>query len=183
MNRKLFAIKWINTSSIRITANEWGYIPWLITIVISIAVFTILINITDAFGFNINRVLGFILSILICPAAIFYIYYRYKTNGLREIADFMEDTESSERLITKAGKLGLYNWKNKKILLFAVYDSIEKQNDFYYTVKQGDKYGIFSKLSNNFIIPCGEYDGVMPFVDNAAAGNVTKKANVQDNTF
>ena len=108
-----------------------------------------------------------------------------KTKELRSIASDIEDTVSNIRFLTKTGKYGLYNWKKMNVLLQVVYDSIEKQDDFFYTVKKSGKYGIYSRHANALIVDC-EYDAVTPFVNNVATitkGNVTKKVDTQVNKY
>ena len=77
------------------------------------------------------------------------------------------------------------NWKKKKELLPVIYDSIERQNDCYFIVKQENKFGIYNGFGKILIVPC-EYDVVTPFVNNVATitkDNITQQVDTHGNIF
>jgi hypothetical protein len=181
------SIKWIETSLVK----TWSFVGWsFVMLLLFIGIFYptggLIAICTPASERDIPILIFFwiysIIFIIICCR----ICSKYKqTQKFRRIASAIENTDARDRLISKAGKLGLYDWRKKKVLLGIEYDSIKKQNDFYYVVNKGNKYGMFSRLSNSFIVPC-EYDSVSPFVNNVATiikGNITEQVDTQGNIF
>ncbi|MDR0982998.1 MAG: zinc ribbon domain-containing protein [Culturomica sp.] len=132
------------------------------------------------------------IGVSLCCIVIFYISMRdiirtiQGVKNLKKMASAVEDTKWRFRLITKAGKVGLYDWKEKKVLFPVEYDLIERQSpdSYYYTVKRNGKYGLYSLLIGT-IVPC-EWDAVTPFVNNVATltkNNTTKQVDTAGNIF
>lgn len=102
-------------------------------------------------------VFSFLLSLLCINGIKHYIrYFTYKKN-----ADYIEESFFAQKLkrIAKDKKLGLFDHRNKVVLLTPAYDSISKFDDFYILIEKGNKFGLYSIPLRKIIIPIG-FDGI-----------------------
>ena len=88
-------------------------------------------------------------------------YIRYFTYS--ENADYIEDSFFMQNLkrIAKDKKLGLFDNKNKVVLLNTSYDSISKFDDVHIQLEKSNKFGLYSIPLRRIIIPI-EFDGITP---------------------
>ena len=176
-------ISWKDTNLVKTKHSLGFYI--LIVLVIILLIYSLYDEVNTSKPADLSEITFALSIILLIPIIIMFFSQNNKTKELRNVASAIEDTFVNCRLITKSGKYGLYDWDNKKVLLKVDKDSIERQNDFYYTVKKDGKYGVYNRISHSFIVPC-EYDFVTPFVNNEATvvkGNETKRVDTQGNFF
>jgi hypothetical protein len=184
-------IQWQETSLVKIHRTFGGHVvTFFVFIVWIVGGILLLLNLLHEYSdFHISEdfiwivVLIFFFSLLIWLLRVGY--GENKTEELHKNASAIEMTGEKYRRIMKGNKIGMYDWKKKKILLPVEYQSIERMGDVYYKIKKDGKYGIFSKLLNRIIVDC-EYDDVSPFVNNIAElvqGNKKLKVDSQGNIF
>jgi ribosomal protein L40E len=111
---------------------------------------------------------------------------RKKDKKLRDIASVLEVTTKREKIIAKAGKYGLYDWKKRVVLIPVEYNTIEQmQNELFYKIGKANKQGIYSCSLNKIIVPC-EFETVSQFRNGKAIltnGDITNKTDMQGNIF
>ena len=83
-------------------------------------------------------------------------YFTYLKN-----ADYIEESFFAQKLkrIAKDKKLGLFDYRNKVVLLTPAYDSISKFDDVYILIEKGNKFGLYSIPLRKIIISIG-FDGI-----------------------
>lgn len=80
--------------------------------------------------------------------------------------DYIEDSADTIRRVAKECKLGLYNEKNKKLLLWTRYDMIVKSASAkgYYTITKDGKKGLYEVEKSKMIVPV-KYDVIQDIKD------------------
>lgn len=91
----------------------------------------------------------------------------------KSIYDFMTEYVEKDNIsgsicrIAKQGKLGLFDSKKKRILLFTKYDNITVFDECHFLIEQNQRKGIYSIKKRKLIIPV-EFNSVEPFVSSIA---------------
>lgn len=98
-------------------------------------------------------------------------YYRHKK--YTQAVDYVEESCFAKKLrrIAKHKKIGLFDSKTKKVILFPNYDSITRFDDDHILLGCGFLRGLYSIPLRKIIVPV-EYDGIAPIADGVA--EVTK---------
>jgi len=187
-------VKWIDVNMVKMptTWQKYRFIIILLSLPLDFLIIRIFLDITTSYYISESFFFGFLLpssGISFMLLLIFSINYRYVNNTkkkqFRRAVASIEDTTDNIRLIQKSRKFGLYDWKKGEILLIPVYDFIQTQNGWYFTVQQGNQYGIYNGATRTFIVPC-EYDYISPFVNGVATitkDHITKQVDTQGNIF
>ena len=81
-------------------------------------------------------------------------------------ADYIEDNFIDDNIvrIAKKGQLGLFDKKNKKILLPSCYSNIAVFDEEHLIIYKNNKKGLYSLTFNKIIIPV-KYDYILQFVN------------------
>lgn len=114
---------------------------------------------SDAFDVvSIGGVVFSFLFSLLCLNGIKH-YIRYFAYSKK--ADYIEESFFMQKLkrIAKNKKLGLFDDRNKVILLNPIYDSIFKFDDVHILLEKENKFGLYSIPLRKIIIPIG-FDGI-----------------------
>lgn len=114
---------------------------------------------SDAFDVvSIGGVVFSFLFSLLCLNGIKH-YIRYFAYSKK--ADYIEESFFMQKLkrIAKNKKLGLFDDRNKVILLNPIYDSIFKFDDVHILLENENKFGLYSIPLRKIIIPIG-FDGI-----------------------
>lgn len=114
-------------------------------------------------AFDVVSVGGTIFSILLVLLCINGIKHYIRYSSYSENADYIEETFFMQSLkrIAKDKKLGLFDHKNKAILLNPCYDSISKFDDVHIQLEKNNKFGLYSIPLKKIIVPI-EFDGIAP---------------------
>jgi len=128
-----------------------------------------------------------IIGTLATLSSLLYISYgEPKTKRLRTLASEIEKTKKRERLITKNGNYGLYDFHNSRELLPANYQCIIYMKDNnYLIIENSNKYGIYSILLKKIIIECN-YDSISELNNNRFTlqrKNMIQYSDIQGNIF
>lgn len=120
----------------------------------------------DEFGndaFDVVSIGGIIFSVLFALLCINGIKHYIRYSSYSENADYIEEAFFMQKLkrIAKDKKLGLFDNKNKVVLLNPSYDSISKFDDVHIQLEKNNKFGLYSIPLRKIIIPI-EYDGIAP---------------------
>lgn len=120
----------------------------------------------DEFGgdaFDVVSVGGIFISIILALLCINGIKHYIRYSSYSDSADYIEEAFFMQKLkrIAKDKKLGLFDYKNKVVLLNSCYDSVSKFDDVHIQLEKNGKFGLYSIPLRKIIIPI-EYDGISP---------------------
>ena len=106
---------------------------------------------------------GIIFSFFIFSLCITGLMHYGKYSSYSDNADYIEEKYFMLKLkrIAKNKKLGLFDFKNKSILLNPEYDSITKFDEKHILLGKGNKNGLYSISIKKIIVPI-EFDGIAP---------------------
>ena len=184
-------VKWKDTSLVKITNKGRRFQNALFFLSFFVGVYIFLYGIylysDDSYPPPVTAIFLFIP----CPILLIINFYRFsygrrKTTALHNVASSIEVDGSINALLMKGGKMGLYDWQKRKVLLGVEYDSIERMDEkYYFKINRNGKYGIYSAILKKIILNC-QCDDVYPFENNIAnviIKGTMKKVDTQGNIF
>lgn len=120
----------------------------------------------DEFGsdaFDVVSIGGIVFSVLLALLCINGIRHYIRFSSYSDNADYIEEAFFIRGLkrIAKDKKLGLFDYKNKVILLSPCYDSVSIFDGVHIQLGKNNKFGLYSIPLRKIIIPI-EFDGIAP---------------------
>lgn len=120
----------------------------------------------DEFGsdaFDVVSIGGIIFSVILGMLCINGIKHFIRYSSYSDNVDYIEENFFMQKLrrIAKDKKLGLFDNKNKVVLLNPCYDSISKFDDVHIQLEKNNKFGLYSIPLRKIIVPI-EFDGIAP---------------------
>lgn len=127
--------------------------------------------IKDECGSDVYRVVDLLMpfvNILICILCIVLLWSFWKKLLFWLNADYIENRFVGDLVrIAKKCKIGLFNKKNKRVLLATRYDGIEIFDDYHLLIQRNGKKGIYSITQGSIIVPV-VFDNISKFSNSVA---------------